>query len=369
MASDRVVRAERAVEDVSANAASVVDLCRGVQRVIDPVVRSDRWCSFAVDPSTMFATNGYHDEGVDMHLMPRLLELEVGAVDVNQLPALARTRSGVATLSKVTDGDPAISARWRDVLVPSGIEHEVRAVFRSDAHVWGAIVLMRGADVPDFGPEDEAFLQQIAPAIANGFRAVFVRQHLEHGVDAREAGILVVGGDHLEVRSITSAAQHWLDMLDDGALGGALPTAVQNAVLAARLKPSVPAAVRARTRSGRWLTITAEVTAGDRQPNDVGVVVQPSRPAEIAQIATAAHGLTRREAEVVVLVASGRTNQEISRALNVSPYTVADHLKNVFAKLGVSTRGELTSKLFFDQYVPRVTAGLDVGTDGWFLPG
>ncbi len=369
MTTDRLVRAERAIERVCTEATSVVELCRGVQRAIEPIVPSDRWCSFAVDPSTLFATNGYHDEGVDPHLLPRLLELEVGAEDVNQLPALARTRSGVATLSAMTGGDPAASARWRDVLAPSGVHHELRAVFRTDAAVWGALVLMRGSDVADFDSEDEAFVQRIAPVIADGFRAVLVRQHLGHGADAREAGILVVGGESLEVRSMTSAARQWLDMLDDGLLGGALPTAVQNAAFAARLRPSAPSAVRARTRSGRWLTITAEVMAGGGEPFDVGVVVQPSRPAEIAQIVTAAHGLTRREADVVLLVASGRTNQEIARALDVSPYTVADHLKNVFAKLGVSTRGELASKLFFDQYVPRVTGGLNVGTDGWFLPG
>jgi DNA-binding CsgD family transcriptional regulator len=348
----------------------VVGLCRNLHEALEPVLPSDRWCGFAVDPSTLFATNGYHDEGVDGHLLPRLLEIEVGVDDVNQLPALARTTSGIGTLSRGTSGDPAASARWRDVLAPSGLHHELRALFRSRTHVWGALVFMRGSDVADFSAADEAFVARVAPTVADGFRRVLVHQHLHHGADVREAGILVVGGDGIELRSATTAARHWLAALDDGSIGGGLPTPVWSAVLAARARPVAPATVRARTREGRWVTIVAETMGGaGSETGEVGVIVQPSRPAEILQIVAAAHGLTGRESEVVLAVAAGHTNQEIARLLGVSRHTVADHLKNVFAKLGVATRGELTSRLFFEQYSPRVAAGLDAGADGWFLPG
>ena len=369
MGDDRLVRAAAAVERACAEATTVVGLCRAVHDAVAPVVPTDRWCGFAVDPSTLFATNGYHDEGVDMHLVPRLLELEHGTDDTNQIPALARSAGGVATLTEATGGDPAASARWRDVLMPSGLSHEMRAAFRHGGHVWGALVLLRAPDVADFTAQDTAFLRRVAPTIAAGFRRVLVRQHVDHGDDAREAGVLMLAGDPLEIRVATSAARFWLDQLDDGGMGGGLPTPVVSAAHGARNGTSATAAVRARTRGGRWVTITAEVTdAAGTPPHDVGLVVQPSRPAEIAQIVGAAHGLTARETEIVVLVASGHTNQEISRALGLSPYTVADHLKSVFAKLDVASRGELTSKLFYDYYLPRASAGRAVGADGWFLP-
>ena len=58
-----------------------------------------------------------------------------------------------------------------------------------------------------------------------------------------------------------------------------------------------------------------------------------------------APGLTRREQEVVVLVAEGKTNAEIARQLWISPGTVRRHLENVFAKLGVHTRTAAVAQL------------------------
>ena len=49
-------------------------------------------------------------------------------------------------------------------------------------------------------------------------------------------------------------------------------------------------------------------------------------------------GLTAREREVLAWVARGKTNSEIARLLWLAPSTVAKHLENIYAKLGVKTR-------------------------------
>jgi DNA-binding NarL/FixJ family response regulator len=56
------------------------------------------------------------------------------------------------------------------------------------------------------------------------------------------------------------------------------------------------------------------------------------------EAAFAAAGLTRREADVLELLAVGSSNREISRQLYVSEKTVKAHLAAVFRKLGVSNR-------------------------------
>ena len=51
-------------------------------------------------------------------------------------------------------------------------------------------------------------------------------------------------------------------------------------------------------------------------------------------------GLTAREAEVLALIATGRTNAQIAAALFVSPSTVKTHINNIFAKTGVTSRAQ-----------------------------
>ncbi|GAA1593077.1 response regulator transcription factor [Actinomadura kijaniata] len=49
--------------------------------------------------------------------------------------------------------------------------------------------------------------------------------------------------------------------------------------------------------------------------------------------------LSRRESEVMHLIARGLSNGEIARSLVISEYTVKNHINRIFAKLGVRTRG------------------------------
>jgi DNA-binding CsgD family transcriptional regulator len=62
--------------------------------------------------------------------------------------------------------------------------------------------------------------------------------------------------------------------------------------------------------------------------------------------AAAAHGLSRRELEVLRLVASGKSNREIAAALVISEHTVARHIQNIFAKLRLSSRAAATAFAF-----------------------
>jgi DNA-binding CsgD family transcriptional regulator len=65
-----------------------------------------------------------------------------------------------------------------------------------------------------------------------------------------------------------------------------------------------------------------------------------------AGVATAPGGLTAREIEVLRLVAAGKTNREIAKALVLSDHTVRRHLQNIFNKIGVSSRAGATAFAF-----------------------
>lgn len=63
-------------------------------------------------------------------------------------------------------------------------------------------------------------------------------------------------------------------------------------------------------------------------------------PDEIIWKAEPKEALTKREAEVLALVAEGMTNEEIARRLVISPHTVATHVSNILSKMRASSRHE-----------------------------
>lgn len=60
----------------------------------------------------------------------------------------------------------------------------------------------------------------------------------------------------------------------------------------------------------------------------------------------ARESLTPREAEILELVAEGRSNAEVAQLLWISPDTVRKHLENAYDKLGVHTRTAAVAALF-----------------------
>jgi len=101
------------------------------------------------------------------------------------------------------------------------------------------------------------------------------------------------------------------------------------------------ARARVRTPAGRWLVVRGSMI-GER----AAVLLEAARAPDLAPLIADAHGLTERERAVTELVARGLSTSEIAARLHLSRYTVQDHLKAIFEKVGVSTRGELVARLF-----------------------
>ena len=106
---------------------------------------------------------------------------------------------------------------------------------------------------------------------------------------------------------------------------------------------------RVLSRSGTWVVLHGACLVGGASSR-VAVIVEPAHPARITPLLMSAYGLTEREQEVTRLVLQG----EIAGRLFISPHTVQEHLKRIFEKTGVRSRRELTGKVFFAHYEPRV---------------
>lgn len=358
------------------SAVDPLALYREAAALLAPAVGFDRWCGLLLDPATLMNTGGYHEEGLPQDVLPRLLEIEVGEVDANAIPTLGRDPAGVSTLDRATDGRPTDSRRFREVLEPAGLGREMRAVLRDRGSAWGGLVFFRATTDADFTDAEVALVADVGSDLARAVRRCLL--HSEHAHRDRPAGpgmaLLSVDGMDVGVDLVSRAAQLWLEEVADGRLQpSALPLAVVTLAQRAVRSPSGRADIRLRSRSGRWLTLYAEALdePGDDPDGSatrrVSLVVEITRPHELAEVIGEAYALTPREREVARLAVAGLPNREIAAALWLSVYTVQDHLKAVFAKLGVRNRAELTSRMFFDQYLPRQLDGTPLGADGWYV--
>jgi len=70
-----------------------------------------------------------------------------------------------------------------------------------------------------------------------------------------------------------------------------------------------------------------------------------SAPAEGESRAARSGFLSERELEIMEWVALGKTNPEIGCILNISEFTVKNHLKSIFGKLDVTNRAQAAAKL------------------------
>jgi DNA-binding CsgD family transcriptional regulator len=84
------------------------------------------------------------------------------------------------------------------------------------------------------------------------------------------------------------------------------------------------------------------------------IIIEPTKPEELLPFSMSAYGLSPREEELVKLVVRGLSTMRISRTLFISEYTVQNHLRSVFEKVGVRSRGELVKRLFFDNLYPTL---------------
>jgi DNA-binding CsgD family transcriptional regulator len=167
----------------------------------------------------------------------------------------------------------------------------------------------------------------------------------EHLYGDLAAGVVVLAPDG----SIASTDEVAAICMDELGGNGSAPPLVM--AVAARARATGPCDGRiARARSGRWLLVRASLL-GDGQ---VAVMIEAARPHQLAPLLADLYGLTEREREVTRLVACGLPTDAIAARLYLSPWTVQDHLKAIFEKVGVTTRGELVARLFFQQQAPAL---------------
>lgn len=331
-----------------------------------PCVPFDASIFFATDPATVLAICPARIDGVANNQCYAYWQREFLVEDVNLFADLARAPRPAATLWSATDGLPARSARYRDFLRPEGFGDELRVAFRVGTFTWGVAGLMRGAGRAPFSREEVALVAALSAPIGTALRRATLDRYPAPLRAPTAPGLMLFDPDG-ELLSASDEARAWLGELPEPPigprpLGRPLSTEVVGVVARARAiahgRANAPARMRVRSPRGRWLVLHATCLRDlEGDPGSVAVVIEPARGEEIAPIIVEAYALSPREQEITRLIARGAGTAHIAATLFVSPHTVRDHIKTIFEKVGVSSRGELTAKFFAEHYTQPLHEG------------
>jgi DNA-binding CsgD family transcriptional regulator len=295
----------------------------------------DGYCVNVTDPRTLVITSSVGD-GLETASARRLFALERAGRDFNLLRELAVGPKCAASLSETTSGRVERSRRMRDIFLPLGYGDELRAALRVDGRCWGHLHLFR-ARGGRFDARDVAAVSRLTPRIAAALRDA-VRRSLTHV--RVEFAPVVVNAARRPGTACDQATEHVRRELDE-VPGATVPHVVhQVATHAGTLRASATATSRTMAigvgRSGAIVEFRPLALA-----RQAAVLVDGARPAAFEQLLFAAARLSPRELEVATALVNGASNDELARTLSIGLFTAKDHVRAVFAKLGVGSRAEL----------------------------
>jgi DNA-binding CsgD family transcriptional regulator len=343
------VRCRERIESLASSADESEALRRQAIEILHTAIGFDRWCTLLLDPDTLVISQGIGH--IDWFAeLPRLNLHEAGLSDVNNHAVLARSRDHVGVLSAATGGDLARSTRWREIFAGYGVGDELGCVAADERGCWGDIRLYRNSDDPPFDADDARLMRDVSALLARALRRSAVAPINGSDSAAAEMGVLLLN-DELRPGGATDAARSWFDALNPARIPfpDGVPGLVWNVV--GRLiagergeDPGRPPRVRARTGGGRWAVVEAARLDGGEA--GIAVSVRAAGVEDVLALVSRASGLTPRERELVALLIEGLDTRELATRLFISRHTVQDHLKSVFAKVGVRSRRELVSSVF-----------------------
>jgi DNA-binding CsgD family transcriptional regulator len=357
MAAALVPRVRADLAQLGACGLTWVDFTSNVAEAVRPLIAFDAYCWHTVDPGTILFTGSVNrNVGCSGSW---LAHYEYIIDDVNKWSFLAHSGRIAGATSIDTHGDPTRSARHRSQET-YGFGDELRVSLVVDGVYWGAAAFLRYSDQPWFTETDVNALSALSATIATGLRRAIATQTQSGGPFVDWGPGVVVFDENGQHESTSTAAERWInELVEDPPPDHPSESKIVQAVAArARAIPpgtdplELAARARVRTRGGTWLLLYGTRLSGGHDGR-TAVIIHPATPHDVAPVVALSYGLTDREARVAMQCIQGRATKEIARALSMSPYTVQDHLKSIFDKTGVRSRGELVGQIFLDHYATR----------------
>jgi DNA-binding CsgD family transcriptional regulator len=285
-----------------------------------------------LDPDSLLA-GGTLETNKSPALVRAMWRNELLHPDVNTLSQLARRRVPAAAFSELDAATAAESRRAQVILLGAGIGDELRVMLRADGVVWGHFAIYRESGSRDFNAAERTFVADIANDVTLGLRRSLARPPApDSGMLAQ--GVVTLGPDGRIVAKTAEAARIMTLMPGDAA------ATLYAVAIGARERDG--ARTRVRLTDGRWVVLYAApmIGAGDGS-GEIAVTLAPASQTELASLLLRLHGVTKRQRQVAELVMRGHRTDEIAANLYISHFTVRDHVKAIYTKVGARSRAEL----------------------------
>jgi DNA-binding CsgD family transcriptional regulator len=223
--------------------------------------------------------------------------------------------------------------------------HVLRVLSRSGHATWAVGRFTRSPDAGGFTTAEAGYLAAVGRYVGAGVREYLSQTPWSDG-PSRVPGVIIVSAD-ARIEDTTHEAVEWLSRVP-AYESGLLPVPLRGLVLQCRAKqvgrsPLRPSKVRIRMPEGDWVIARATSLTVDESRS--AVLMKGASRADMKAVTLALHSLTARERQISELLVDGLDPREVSAQLNISIHTVRGYVKAVFAKFGVSSRGELTAYL------------------------
>lgn len=317
---------------------------------IAQVIPHDGCCISGADPGTLALVDTWTSGIPAKEFAPAFYAAEQAPADYARHRDLVGGREHATVLSVLTHGELRRSQRYRGLLAPMGVEHELRAAALDAGSPWGFVHLYRQRGRRDFDADELAGLRRAAPKLAAAMRSAIARRSAlaapprPSRLPAAEAVTLLVDRQ-LRIVGQAGPADAWLETMRDPRRPELpLPVVVMSVALSALFgAPANP--IRALAPAGGWWLLQAAPLQDGQHTDTVAVTALPAHGSALTDLRMLALGLTAGERRVCELVVRGASTKLIARSLQLSHYTVQDRLKLIFEKAQVGSRGELVAQL------------------------
>lgn len=328
-------------------------------RAIREYVSADSAGFFWVDTQGEM-TNLYADRMLSPNLMRLYFERYYdGGEHPFRKAFLKRTRASELVTSSSPSSELTKTAYYNEILRHLDAHHVMYAVIRDQGHALGQLSLYRPRSASAFTAEERNAIKDISHYVAHAVNRPKELVTKVEFVDADAEGLVVVDFQGL----IIEGAARSLNLLSMAlkrefnpampplVTGDSVPPVVQQLLmLLQRAILGEPGAAPRTVIDGPWGRFLLSVYALDDDSwspvSRAAMHIRRQQPM-ILKFAEAigTFDISPQLREVAMLLAQGRSNQQISTALNVSANTVSYHIKQLFVRLDAHDRADAVAKM------------------------